>query len=369
MNFSASELSLVQEYAKRDDVPVNACLAFMAVETNGVTGTLIGGVIKAIIRWEGHYFDKLVPAKLQAKARAMGLASPKVGGIKNPASQEGRYELLAKGKTLDIPAAISSCSWGVGQVMGAHWKWLGFKSAEDFEAMAQSGFSGQLAIMFAFMRKSGVIPHLRRLDWSAVARIWNGPKYAANKYDIKMKTEYEALEGAAAKIPSSAGMLRAGSKGAKVKDLQALLVRAGYAVNTDGDFGPSTERAVKAFQLKNKLDVDGVAGPRTMEMLQRFRVTPQELAGQTKPLDQQQVKQGLFSGIGGAAGLQAAKSQVDAAKDQLAAYAGNAFIDHISMYLGIASAVLIVGGLAYAGYGIWKSRHTTLGIEDKVATA
>ncbi len=367
MALSASEINMVAQYSARQDVPLNASLAFMYVETNAVTGTLIDGVIKAIIRWEGHYFDRLVPAKLQEKARQWKLASPKVGGIPNPASQAARYEILAKGKTLDVTAAISSCSWGVGQVMGAHWKWLGFNSAEDFEKTVQSGFSGQLAIMFAFMEKSGVIPHLRRLDWSAVARIWNGAAYAKNKYDVKMKEKYEELEGSSAKTPSSAGMLRAGSKGAKVRDLQGLLVRAGYSVVVDGDFGVSTERAVKAFQLKNKLDVDGVAGPRTMEMLQRFRAAPQELAGQLKPLDTPEVKQGLFSGIGGVAAVTAAKNSIAEAQSELAPYIGNYVVDKIQGYLGVASAIIIIGGLAYAGYGLWKKRRSSLGIEEKMA--
>lgn len=367
MALSANELHLVSLYSAQHDVSVNAALAFMKVETNAVTGSLVDGLVKAIIRWEGHYFDRLVPAKLQAKAREWKLASPKVGGIPNPASQAGRYAILEKGKTLDVTAAISSCSWGVGQIMGAHWKLLGYKSAEDFEKAVQSGFSGQLAIMFAFMAKSGVIPHLRRLDWSAVARIWNGAAYAKNKYDVKMKDEYEKLEGAPALKPSSAGMIRSGSKGAKVRDLQQLLLRAGYAVSVDGDFGPSTERAVKAFQMKNKMEVDGVAGPRTMEALQRFRSAPQELAGQEKPLDTPEVKQGLFSGIGGAIGLDTAKNTITQAQAELAPYVGNSFVDHISTYLGIASAIVIVGGLAYAGYGLWKKRHSTLGIEETMA--
>jgi hypothetical protein len=365
MTLSASEINMIKAYADREDVPLNACLAFMKAETNSVTGTTIQGVFKAIIRWEGHYFDRLVPSRLQAKARALKLASPKVGGIPNPASQEKRYEILALGKSLDVTAAISSCSWGVGQIMGSHWKWLGFASAEDFEKTVQSGFSGQLAVMFAFMRKSGVIPHLRRLDWSAVARIWNGPKYAANKYDLKMKKYYEEFEGQAAARPTSAGMLRAGAKGAKVRDLQQLLVRAGYAVNVDADFGPSTERAVKAFQIKNGLDVDGVAGPRTMEALQRFRITPQEVAGQAAALDTPEVKQGLFSGIGGAAGMVSARSALQEARAEIADYTGFGFINDLSAILGVASAVLILGGLAYAGYGLWKKRKTTLGIEER----
>jgi hypothetical protein len=369
MSLSAQEQLLVGKYASQRGVSLNACLAFMKVETGMQTGTIINGVLKAIIRWEGHYFDRLIPPALQAKARALKLASPKVGGIANPASQVARYLILDEGKKLDVTAAISSCSWGVGQVMGAHWKKLGFPSAEEFERTAQSGFSGQLAIMFAFMDVSGVIQHLRRLDWSAVARIWNGAAYAKNKYDVKMKEAYEALEGAKAPAPASAGMIRVGSKGAKVRELQGLLVRAGYAVTVDGDYGGSTERAVRSFQARNHLDVDGVAGPQTMQLLATFKSAPEEKVGQLKPLDTPEVKQGLFSAIGAAGGTGAVKSTIDQAKDQLTPYVGNAFVDNIMTYLTVAGVVVLMGGLAYAGYGLWKKRHSSLGIEDKVAMA
>lgn len=367
MSFSAQQIELVSKYASLHQVPLAACLAFMDVETGGETGSMVGGVIKAIIRWEGHYFDRLVPAKLQAAARKAGLASPKVGGIPNPKDQVGRYAILERGKTFDYTAAVSSCSWGVGQVMGSHWKWLGFKSAQEFEATAQKGFTGQLAIMFAFMDKSGVIPHLRRLDWSAVARIWNGPKYAVNKYDIKMRDRYLIRSGTAAPKPTSAGMLRSGSKGARVRELQGLLVRAGYSINIDADYGPATERAVKAFQLKNKLDVDGVAGPRTMEELQRFKTSPSEKVAVLPKLDTPEVKQGLWSGLGGAAAVNAARSAITEAQGELAPYVGYGFTDNINGILGVAAAAIAVAGLGYAVYGIWQRRKSHTGIEETMA--
>jgi len=45
-----------------------------------------------------------------------------------------------------------------------------------------------------------------------------------------------------------------------VKQLQALLVFLGDNVSVDGDFGPMTTRAVKRFQKKNALSVDGKIG-------------------------------------------------------------------------------------------------------------
>jgi putative chitinase len=48
-----------------------------------------------------------------------------------------------------------------------------------------------------------------------------------------------------------------------VEGLQKLLVAAGYTVDVDGRKGPQTVKAIKAFQRDHRLEVDGVAGPRT----------------------------------------------------------------------------------------------------------
>jgi len=52
--------------------------------------------------------------------------------------------------------------------------------------------------------------------------------------------------------------LRLGVSGQPVRILQARL-----GVPADGDFGPATEAALKAYQQANGLQVDGVAGPDT----------------------------------------------------------------------------------------------------------
>ncbi|MEM7007772.1 MAG: N-acetylmuramidase family protein [Thermodesulfobacteriota bacterium] len=49
--------------------------------------------------------------------------------------------------------------------------------------------------------------------------------------------------------------------------LQNLLIKAGYDISADGDFGPITEAAVKDFQKKNKLVVDGIVGQKTWRTL------------------------------------------------------------------------------------------------------
>ena len=54
-----------------------------------------------------------------------------------------------------------------------------------------------------------------------------------------------------------------GSKGSDVTELQKLLNNNGYSLDVDGDFGSKTQAAVKDYQQKNNLDVDGIVGTNT----------------------------------------------------------------------------------------------------------
>ena len=62
--------------------------------------------------------------------------------------------------------------------------------------------------------------------------------------------------------PVDAAALRPGQKSETVKRLQAAL-----GIKANGTYGPATERAVKAFQQKNGLRADGVAGTATLAKL------------------------------------------------------------------------------------------------------
>src|SRR5947208_825536 len=61
--------------------------------------------------------------------------------------------------------------------------------------------------------------------------------------------------------------LKQGAKGNAVQRLQRALTRAGHQVAADGDFGPGTDRAVRAFQAAQGLSADGIAGPATWAAL------------------------------------------------------------------------------------------------------
>lgn len=59
-----------------------------------------------------------------------------------------------------------------------------------------------------------------------------------------------------------------GSRGEEVKQIQTKLKRWGYYNGSiDGIYGTNTLNAVKSFQRKNGLTVDGIAGPKTLSAM------------------------------------------------------------------------------------------------------
>ncbi|MDR0861154.1 MAG: spore cortex-lytic enzyme [Oscillospiraceae bacterium] len=69
-------------------------------------------------------------------------------------------------------------------------------------------------------------------------------------------------------MPAFAASYRKGSSGSVVSQMQKKLKDWGYYSGAvDGSFGAKTEEAVKFFQRKNKLTVDGVAGKATLAAL------------------------------------------------------------------------------------------------------
>ncbi|MCA0170441.1 peptidoglycan-binding protein [Bacillus sp. RAR_GA_16] len=91
------------------------------------------------------------------------------------------------------------------------------------------------------------------------------------------KETMDALDGLTEKVVSSPStgedygdVLKKGSTGSLVKELQSKLKAIGlYSGPLDGDFGNGTERAVRNFQSRNKLTVDGIVGPATWEKLKQ----------------------------------------------------------------------------------------------------
>jgi peptidoglycan hydrolase-like protein with peptidoglycan-binding domain len=270
--FSKDVVSEITEAAAMLGLEPAALLAVAEVESGGQAFALVAGRREPLIRFEGHYFDRRLTGDKQAAARRKGLASPVAGAIANPATQEGRWRLLEQAAAIDAKAAYESVSWGLGQVMGAHWDWLGFAGVDALVAEARSGVAGQTRLMALYIEKAGLAAALHACDWDAFARGYNGPAYKQYGYDDKIAAAYARYGGTspakpAARSPSAPALLGRGSRGEAVAALQRNLAALGYALDTDGAFGPATAQAVMRFQRQHGLAADGIVGPATQAAL------------------------------------------------------------------------------------------------------
>lgn len=81
-------------------------------------------------------------------------------------------------------------------------------------------------------------------------------------------------------------MIRSGAKGSTVLSIQKELKAAGINPGPlDGEFGPKTQAAVKAYQKKHHLEVDGIVGPKTWKALTHdsFKPAPAKPSKPSKP--------------------------------------------------------------------------------------
>lgn len=256
--FDAATRSAVETVASSLRVEPAALLAVAEVESGGRAVARFDGREEPLIRWEGHYFDRRLDHDEREQARAAGLASPRAGAVANPASQAERWGMLEAAAKIDHQAAYESASYGVGQVMGAHWAWLGFPSVDALVALARRDVAGQIELMAKFIDKAGLAGTLRSRDWRAFARGYNGTGYAKNAYDKKIGAAYERIRRQYASTDSDR----------TVRRMQELLTRAGFPLAADGVRGRKTDAALRAFQKRAGLAADGVAGPLTWAALE-----------------------------------------------------------------------------------------------------
>lgn len=271
--FDEATVRAAAAVATRLNVELPALLAVAEIESGGKAFARVNGKNEPLIRFEGHYFDRRLTAAQRKEARAAGLSSPTAGAVKNPVKQEDRWKLLNKAILINSNAALESVSWGLGQVMGAHWKALGYGSVSALVNECRASVAGQIEVMARFIETNNLAGHLRRKDWAAFAKAYNGPGYKKNAYDTKMASAYARWSKAkpvATPAPAEPAPirtdneLRRGSRGPIVGDLQRNLNTLGYGpLKVDEHFGSDTERAVVAFQIDHGLKEDGIAGGRT----------------------------------------------------------------------------------------------------------
>jgi hypothetical protein len=87
--------------------------------------------------------------------------------------------------------AVGACSWGVFQIMGYHWRELGFPAAEEFQMAMFASEGNQLDAFVRYVQNDpALLKALRAHKWADFARLYNGPAYAENSYDAKLAAAY-----------------------------------------------------------------------------------------------------------------------------------------------------------------------------------
>ena len=243
-------------------------LAVALVETRGVALAVFDGRAEPLIRFEGHYFDRLLAEPARRRARAEGLAHPRAGAVATPGAQSARWRLFERAAGIDAAAAIASTSWGLCQVMGAHWQALGYRSAEALRDDARASPEGQFAIGARFLKLGHLDRRLADGDHAGFARRYNGPAYKRNRYDEKIAAAWREAHRLLA-APADDASLARGTRGEAVRQLQAGLRQHGHAIAADGLFGALTEAAVTAFQRSVSLPATGAADAATLAALAR----------------------------------------------------------------------------------------------------
>lgn len=168
-----------------------AVRAVIEVESSG-GGFLPDGRVK--ILFEGHVFWK----ELKKRGIDPEPLAAKYPGIVYPKWDRSKYQSganehirLQQAALINKEAALCSASYGLFQIMGFNHKLCGFADVNSFyEAQKQSG-KQQLDAFCEFMRSEGLILFLTGRDWAGFARRYNGPGYAQNQYDIKLRRAYE----------------------------------------------------------------------------------------------------------------------------------------------------------------------------------
>lgn len=358
MNLTVEEKRIVTEIAQSENIEPAAFLAVIEVESAGQVYAW-SGTNNPVIRREGHILYKQLKGTQRDLAVREGFAHPNAGVVKNPSGQPRRYELLELSfRYFGKEVTICAHSWGVGQVMGMHWKALGFKSAVSMMEHAMS-FRGQVDLMMRFIKMENLKDELQRQDWSAFARVYNGKNYAKNDYHNKMRRAYEKYAGKNSST-KAAGMLRAGSKGARVRELQGLLTRAGHVVKVDGDFGPATKKAVISFQHFNNLVPDGVVGPQTLMALEPYRSTVEEKVGDGGIMKAKGVKESILT-AGAGIGTGVSTEQVVQIGDKIAG-SGSAVMDYVATGLYVVAGIVTVIGVIKMVKSIIDDKSTYEGV-------
>ncbi len=127
--------------------------------------------------------------KYCAKTKGRKLKDAKVPtGLSGYALKE--WTSLTNARKINADAADMGTYWGMFQIGGYNYKLCGCKSVEEMVAKVCESEFAQLEMFAVFIQNAGMLEALKKKDWAAFSRKYNGPAYAKRGYHTRMAKEY-----------------------------------------------------------------------------------------------------------------------------------------------------------------------------------
>jgi hypothetical protein len=193
MALSSSDIRKAAEF-----IGIEPCAVRAVVDTESAgSGFLPDGRVK--ILFEGHVFWKelakrgIDPTPLAAKYPNIVYPRFDKSQYKGGVAEWGRLNFASQ---INEDAALCSISCGLFQIMGFNYRACGFDTVRAFIDAQQESEANQLDAFCTFMLSQGLVSFLVGKDWTGFAKRYNGPVYAENQYDTKLKRAYERCKEA-----------------------------------------------------------------------------------------------------------------------------------------------------------------------------
>ena len=185
---------MIKDLANRLGIEPALLKAVQIVEAAGRDGFLSDG--RPQILFEGHIMYKEFHKKFPD--RDLAYLCKKFSMVFYPKWDKSKYfgglreyKRLELAKEIDEECALKATSWGMFQIMGFNHNLCGCKDVFDFVHKMSESHEKQLELMYYFMNNSGCLKELKEKDWAGFAKKYNGPGYAQNAYDQKLRNAYE----------------------------------------------------------------------------------------------------------------------------------------------------------------------------------
>lgn len=264
MDFQSSSIKLIAEIdlaavASALNCEIAAVKAVAEIESAG-HGFMTDG--RPRILFESRWFHQLTNGRFYNAPSSWEYSLSTQDWVQNYWGGPREYQRLHAAMQLDEDAALQSCSWGSFQILGVNYHRVGFSDVFDYVGdVVRAGEVSHLWHFARFVETGGLADELQRRDWHAFAYRYNGPGYRKNRYAEKMEAAYRFFD--------HGHDLMFGGQVMRIQDLQAMLNRRGLGewLTEDGIFGPKTAAALKAFEEKNGLPVDGVIDDKVWDLL------------------------------------------------------------------------------------------------------